>query len=136
MMATPEEHFAAIAAEATTNSGPIHMINLIRYRDQAEYEPGQAPNGDALSGADAYQLYGSLASEHVASAGGEAVSMSASNRTVLGPDDEEWDLVMIVRWPNRSAFIEMMINADYHAIAHHRTAAVADSRLILTEPGD
>ena len=35
---------------------------------------------------------------------------------------------------SRRAFVEMVSRADYQAVAMHRTAALADSRLIMTVP--
>ncbi len=36
----------------------------------------------------------------------------------------------IVRYPSKAAFLEMVMNPDYQAITHHRTAALSDSRLV------
>ncbi len=35
--------FAALAADAATKTGPIRMINMIRFRELAEYEEGAGP---------------------------------------------------------------------------------------------
>jgi len=43
---------------------------------------------------------------------------------------------VLMEYPSREAFIEMTSSAEYQAISHHRTAALADSRLIATTPGN
>ena len=45
---------------------------------------------------------------------------------------------MIVKYPNKAAFLSMITMPDYQETAVHRTAALADSRLIAvteTFPG-
>lgn len=48
---------------------------------------------------------------------------------LIGPEDEQWDEVLIMQYPARSAFEQMLADPDYQAILFHRTAAVKDSRL-------
>jgi uncharacterized protein (DUF1330 family) len=112
--------------------GPIVMINLLRYRDRAVYPEGfdAAP----ASGREAYERYGAEAVKHVASVGGRVLWMAAARFTVIGPPEERWDDALLVEYPSREAFVEMVSRADYRAIAVHRTAALEDSRLICTVP--
>ncbi len=49
---------------------------------------------------------------------------------MIGPQDEHWDVAFIARYPNSSAFLAMVTDADYKLAVKHRQAAVADSRLI------
>lgn len=127
------DRFSQLAADAQTKSGPIHMINLVRFKDQAEYEDDAQPDSGPISGADAYALYGQLAGPFVQAVGGSTAWASPKSTVLIGPADESWDAVFAVRYPNRSAFLEMVTDPRYQAVAHHRTAAVADSRLILTD---
>jgi uncharacterized protein (DUF1330 family) len=111
--------------------GPVVMINLLRYRPQAAYPPGFAAN--PCSGREAYQRYGAVASVKVAEAGGKILWMASVKMPVIAPEGEEWDDAILVQYPSRAAFLEMVARADYQAAAPHRTAALADSRLLLTE---
>ena len=49
---------------------------------------------------------------------------------VIGPDDKEWDIAFVARYPDAGAFMAMITNPDYQAIVHHRTLAMEDSRLM------
>ena len=49
---------------------------------------------------------------------------------MIGPSDEAWDEVLLVQYPSRKAFLTMAGNPEYLACTVHRTAALADSRLI------
>ena len=45
---------------------------------------------------------------------------------------EQWDEVLLVRYPNIAAFFGMVMAPDYQAESIHRTAALRDARLICT----
>jgi uncharacterized protein (DUF1330 family) len=67
--------------------------------------------------------------------GGGVFFMSPAHAPVIGPEGE-WDVVLLVQYPSRQAFLTMVADPEYQACAHHRTAALADSRLIpMTAPG-
>ena len=48
---------------------------------------------------------------------------------LIGPEDDDWDEILIMQYPSRSAFQSMLTDPDYIDIVFHRTAAVRDSRL-------
>jgi hypothetical protein len=104
---------------------PIQMLYLIRLRDRAEHPPGHPRYGQDISGREAYREYGRTIAPHLARLGGRQVWAGAPQVMVTGPASETWDL----------AFIDMVRDADYRAnVVPHRTAAVADSRLLRLEP--
>ena len=107
---------------------PVTMLNLLRYRDMADYSehPDEAP----CSGAEAYARYSARAGECVEAHGGRLLFSGKPREPIIGPETERWDAVLLVRYPNARAFFEMTNSERYKAIAHHRTAALEDSRLI------
>lgn len=109
---------------------PITMLNLLRYREQADYpaEVDQAP----CTGQEAYKRYLKSADEHVAAVGGEVLWMGQPQANIIAPPDEHWDAILLVRYPSAAAFSEMLRSPDYQAAAIHRTAALDDSRLIAS----
>jgi hypothetical protein len=52
--------------------------------------------------------------------------------SVIAPEGEEWDDAVLVEYPSRKAFLDMLALPDYQAAVFHRTAALDDSRLIAT----
>jgi uncharacterized protein (DUF1330 family) len=106
------------------------MINLLRYRAEAAYAPRSG--AEPCSGREAYQRYGIGVMPLVAEAGGRMFWLGSVKQTVVGPDAEEWDDAVLVQYPSRKAFLGMLSRSAYQEIAIHRTAALADSRLILT----
>jgi uncharacterized protein (DUF1330 family) len=111
--------------------GPVVMINLLRYREHANYPVGF--DASPCSGREAYQRYSAVAVVKVAEVGGKILWVGAVKASVIAPEGEEWDDAILVQYPSRAAFAEMVARPDYQAAAPHRTAALADSRLILTE---
>ncbi|MGI9595104.1 MAG: DUF1330 domain-containing protein [Acidimicrobiales bacterium] len=107
--------------------GPVVMLNLLRYRERAESGHGV----DGLTGEEAYRFYGREFAKLNPRFGGEPIWMGLADQVVVGRED--WDVVILVRYPSRAAFVSMMSDPDYQAIAPIRAAALADSRLIETD---
>jgi uncharacterized protein (DUF1330 family) len=116
--------------EGSEGDAPVVMVNLLRYRERAHYPDGFA--AEPCSGREAYGRYGAVAVQRIASVGGRLLYMGSVQATVIGPDAERWDDVVLVEYPSRRKFIEMVSQPEYQAAAPHRTAALADSRLIAT----
>ncbi len=111
---------------AGSGDGPIVMVNLLRFRDAA------GPPDEGVSGAEAYGRYAAAIPPFLERAGGRLLSAVACQEGVIGPDDAEWDVVALVEYPSREAFLGMVSDPQYLEIHQHRVAALADSRLILS----
>lgn len=113
------------------HQGPVVMLNLLRFRETADYaaNPELAP-ATPISGAEAFDRYIAHTRPHLAASGGELVLMADGGPFLIGPPDERWDLVMLVRQSSLQAFLGMASNPAYLAGLGHRTAAVEDSRLL------
>ena len=102
--------------------GPIYMVNLLKFRDLAEYEDGRQTE---LSGRDAYQIYGRAVSSLIGEYGGEVVFAADVTFLALGQVEELWDEVAIAKYPNRAALLEMSTSAESNTAAVHRSAGLA-----------
>ncbi len=117
------------AALASVPAGvPVTMLNLLRFREQAEY-PGQASE---LSGREAYEIYKQNAVQHIEAIGGKVVMQARTPAAIIAPEGEQWDEMLLVWYPSIAAFVSMVMNPGYQAFTVHRTAALADARLIAT----
>lgn len=123
------EQFGAMMSLPDT--GRIHMLNLIRLREKANYEDGRT-----ASGADAYKTYGKESGPIFAGVGGRIVHVWNPKLTLIGPASEAWDIAFIAEYPDAAAFGKMVQDPAYQAIVFHRQAAVADSRLVRLDPQD
>lgn len=117
------------AFKAMDREGPIHMLNLVKLRDKAQYEDGRE-----MSGKEAYAAYGRESAPVFQRLGGRIVWRGAQELVVIGPSKEDWDLCFIAEYPSPAAFVEMLGDPEYRKAMPHRQAAVADSRLIRMAP--
>ena len=113
---------------------PIQMLNLIRLKPKAEYPVGHPDHGKDLSGLDAYRAYGRTTAHIFGRLGGRQVWAGRPQVTVTGPGSEAWDIAFIAEYPTSQAFIDMVRDPEYRDLVIHRTAVVADSRLVRMEP--
>jgi uncharacterized protein (DUF1330 family) len=122
------------AFKALPRDTPIHMLNLIRLKPLAEYPEGHENHGKGMTGLDAYRAYGRTSAEVFARVGGKQVWAGRPETVVTGPEGEAWDLAFIAEYPSAGAFLAMVTDPGYREHVKHRTAAVADSRLIRLAP--
>ena len=104
------------ALASSSEAGPVVMINLLRFRPD--------------SGAAAYAHYGEGAMPCLGRAGARVLWHGRPDSVVIGESADLWDAVVVVEYPSRRAFVEMISSTEYQAIAGRRTEALADSRLI------
>ena len=123
------ETFAAFRDNA--RPGPIDMLNLVRLRARAAY-----PDGREATGAEAYAAYGRESGPVFQRLGGIIVWRGSFELMLIGPAEERWDHCFIARYPSVAAFVEMIRDPVYREAVKHRQAAVEDSRLIRTQPGE
>ena len=124
------------AFKALPRDTPIEMLNLVRFRDRAEYPPEHRLAAENLTGAEAYANYGRDTAPVLARVGGKIVWRGGFELTLIGPSDEAWDACFIARYPDAGAFLAMVTDPDYRVAVVHRQAAVLTSRLIRTRPSE
>ena len=112
---------------------PVVMMNLLRFNEQANYLPDD--EAEPCSGMEAYFRYGIEVTPMIEKAGGKIVWQGSQKLMVIGPDDKDWQMIVLVEYPTAQAFIDMVTADEYEAIAFHRTAGLADSRLIAMAAG-
>lgn len=120
-----QDQVQELATAAAQDGEPVFMLNLLKFKERADGIDAD----DNISGAEAYGRYAEAVAPHLARVGGQIVWSGVCTGTLIGPAGE-WDVVVVVRYPSRQKFIEMTSDEDYLAIHHHRSAALADSRLV------
>ncbi len=114
--------------------GPIVMLNLLRFRDIADYSatPDIAPP-EPISGAEAYRLYADHTMPYLTASGGEVLLDGLGGHYFIGPSEERWDHVLLIRQRSIEDFFAFAGDPGYLAGLGHRTAALEDSRLLPIE---
>src|SRR5450631_4680221 len=112
-------------------AGEVVMLNLLRFREYADYSqfPQLAPEMP-ISGAAAYERYIEHTLPHLRLSGGELIFLGRGGQFLIGPTDERWDAAMLVRQRSVSSFIAFASSPGYLAGIGHRVAALEDSRLL------
>ena len=96
------------------DEGPVVMLNLLAFE----------PDG----GAERYAEYAQATAPFLERVGGRLLAAYAASSTLIGDDD--WDVVALVSYPTRGAFLEMIGSPDYQAITHMRTEALRRGALV------
>jgi len=109
--------------------GPVFMLNLLRFRDIADYSahPELAPPAP-ISGATAFDRYIQHTLPLLRASGGELTLVGEGGPFLIGPEHERWDLAMVVRQHSAQSFLAFANHGDYLAGIGHRVAAIEDAR--------
>ncbi len=118
-LAPNDEQLAGFLQEP--EKGPIYMVNLLKFREKAQYPDGSDAE---LSGQEAYARYGAAVAQVITTFGGGIVFMGEVSRLMLGEAEELWDQVAIAWYPSRQAMLDMMQSEEYQAIHVHRDAGL------------
>lgn len=99
--------------------GPVVMLNLLRFRPD---------------GGDGYREYARGFRTFADRVGAEILYVGDCSTSLVPAEGSGWDAVLIVRYPSRSAFSEMVADPGYQHITHLRTEALEAAVLQATTP--
>lgn len=105
-------------SERADDGVPVVMLNLLSFK----------PDG----GRERYEEYGDAVAPLLENVGGRIVFMGPAAAPLLGKD--AWDLAILVEYPTRQAFLDMIGSAEYQAIGHLRTEALRRGELHPLDP--
>ena len=88
---------------ALPDEGPVVMINLLCFREQADYaaEAGEPPR----TGPEAYGRYSEAVQPLLAKVGGRPIWVGLGRNTLIAPEGERWDQAFLVEYPSKQAFL-------------------------------
>ena len=107
---------------ALGDDGPFLAVNLLKFKEKAEYEDGRLTT---LSGQEAYSIYANEVQNHLAKVGAKVILGGEVNRLILGEVEDLWDVVAVAWYPSRKAMIDMATSKDYIESEKHRKAGLA-----------
>ncbi len=149
-----DDEFRALAA--ARDQGPFVMLNLLKFVGTIETKDPSpssalppslspprsaqddmeaavaAPGGAASTGRESYARYADEARKQIERRGGRIIWQGRPRFHLVG--GERWDMVALVQYPTAGAFLDMLNDRDYQEAGKHRTAGLADTRLIACEP--
>ena len=105
---------------AEDDGGEVVMLNLLKM---------------AEGGAASYRDYARAIEPFLDKVGGSLVYAGTLGLALVAPDSHDWDAVLLVRYPSRAAFSQMVADPDYQQITHLRTQALSAAVLQPSAPG-
>lgn len=124
------EYGMRLATTPPDEDGPVWMVNLMKYREVADYADGRETT---ISGREADDLY--TPRESLAAIGAEIVFAGEVDQQLLG-DAPIWDRVGVVKYPTRRSFIEMQSRPDFQRQHVHKDAGMDETIVIGCQPFD
>ncbi len=119
MAVDPSGHDLKSFLEAD-DDGPVVMLNLLRFK------PG---------GRESYRRYAAaVGSTFLPRVGGEVLYFGNGDTPLVAEQGQAWDAVLIVRYPSRAAFSQMVADPEYQEVTHLRTEALEEAVLQPTSP--
>jgi len=117
-----------IQAFATApDSGPVVMLNLLKFKPRAEGEGG--------SGGQAYGRYGERVERMIEARGGKVIWTGRAEQVFIGdPVGDAWDVALLVWYPSRQSFVEMVSTPDYADAHRHREQGLERSVVLACTP--
>jgi len=97
------------------HGGPVVMVQLLRFSE---------------GGREAYLRYAAAAQPVLLRLGAQVLYAGECTAPLLAPEGQGWDAVVLVRYPSRSAYLQMLADPEYAAIAHLREAALREAALL------
>ena len=107
--------------------GPFWAVNLMKYREIADYEDGRDTTRSGRDADDEYTPYESL------QAIGAQIVFAADVESQLLGAEPRWDRVGVVKYPSRRAFIEMQSRPDFVTKHVHKDAGMEQTIVIACE---
>ena len=106
------------------DEGPVVMVNLVRFRDKAADGSG--------SGWEAYVRYSEPTMGLIKQRGGTVLWAGNVEGAAYGDAGDGWDYVVLVRYPSRAAFLDMVTSPEYAAANAHREAGVQNHVILAS----
>lgn len=125
-----KEYGMRLATTPPDADGPVWMVNLMKYREVADYTDGRE---STISGREADDLYAPLGP--LAAVGAEIAFVGDVDQQLLG-DSPTWDRIGVVKYPTRRSFIEMQSRPDFQRQHAHKDAGMAETIVMGCQPFD
>jgi uncharacterized protein (DUF1330 family) len=112
--------------------GEVVMINLLHFDRSGAPETGASAE---TSGKDAYRDYSDQVIKMVEARGGKVIWTGRPEQVLIGDTDaDDWDMVALVSYPNRAAFIDMVTSPSYGDAHADRERGLDRTVLLACEP--
>lgn len=102
---------------------PFDMVNLLKYRAFASYNSANQ-NAVGRTGREAYGEYGKVVLPMIFQLGGTLVYRGSCKFQFVGDENQNYDELIVVRYPSIRAYLEMFDSSQYQSAIPHRKAGL------------
>ncbi len=122
------EYSMRLESTPPEEDGPVWVVNLMKYREVADYGDGSET---AISGQEADDLYSPFESLNVI--GAEVAFFGDVDQQLLG-DGTVWDRIAVVKYPTRRSIIDMQALPEFQETHKHKEAGMEKTFVIGCQP--
>jgi uncharacterized protein (DUF1330 family) len=120
------DQFAELAA--APDATPVVMLNLLKFKPRADAD-------DTATGEQSYRSYGDVAVKMIEERGGSVIWAGRADQILIGDVSEDWDQVLLVQYPSRAAFLDMVSQPKYLEAHEHRESGLERTIVVACTPG-
>ena len=110
---------------SSADDKPVVMVNLLKFKKITE-------SGE--EGRKVYERYGRNTMPILQEIGARVLWLGSVKQVFIGGEHDVWDEVLLVEYPSRKVFLQMISRPDYMQIHKDREMALENSALLATKP--
>ena len=110
----------------SSKQGPFVMVNLLKF------SAGGREHGE--TGRESYERYAGLVEALLGKAGGRLLWLGSVDQVFIGMEEDGFDHVMLVEYPSRQAFLDMVSSPEYLEANRYREAGLEKAVLLAVAP--
>ncbi|HNY65981.1 MAG TPA: DUF1330 domain-containing protein [Deltaproteobacteria bacterium] len=110
----------------SSKQGPFVMVNLLKFKSEGRR------SGE--TGRESYERYTGLVEALLRKAGGRLLWLGSVDQVFIGLDSDGFDHVMLVEYPSRQAFLQMVSSPEYLEANQDREAGLERTVLLAADP--
>jgi uncharacterized protein (DUF1330 family) len=108
------------------DEGPVVMLNLLKFK------PRSSDGGS--TGGEEYKKYGDAAVEMIEARGAKVIWSGRAEQILIGDPADDWDVVLLVQYPSRKTFVDMVSTPEYEAAHEHRESGLERTIVVACSP--
>ncbi len=107
------------------DEGRVVMLNLLKFKEKAD---------GGSTGGQEYRKYGDAAVEMIEARGGKVIWSGRADQILIGDPSQDWDVVLLVQYPSRASFVEMVSTPEYEQAHEHRESGLERTIVVACSP--
>ena len=108
------------------DDGPVVMLNLLKFKPRADEREE--------TGEEAYRSYGETAVAMIEERGGSVIWAGRAEQILIGDPADDWDQILLVQYPSRAAFLDMVSQPAYLKAHEHRESGLERTIVVACSP--